>query len=119
MLGKKIYKIRYALNGLRTAWVEELSFKLQIISAVIVLGAGWMFNFSPLEWILIVFAIGFVLAAEVFNTALEELCDKFKSDPDPHIAKIKDLSAAAVLLASGTALLIGIIVFFPYVVAVL
>ena len=58
--------------------------------------------------------IGFVLTAETFNTALEELCDKFQPEHDPHIAKIKDLAAAAVLVSSITALIVGLIIYVPY-----
>ena len=58
--------------------------------------------------------IGFVLTAETFNTALEELCDKFQPTHDPHIGKIKDLAAAAVLVSSITALIVGLIIYVPY-----
>jgi diacylglycerol kinase len=64
----------------------------------------------------VVFAVSCVLVAETFNTALEELCDKFQPTHDPHIAKIKDLSAAAVLLASVGALSIGLIIFIPHLI---
>ncbi len=115
MLHKKIHNIRYALNGIKIAWREEFSFRLQVFAAIVVLVLGWFFRISPVEWILVVLMIGLVLSAEAFNTALEELCDKFKTDHDPHIAKIKDLSAAAVLLASFAAFIVGLIIFVPYI----
>lgn len=117
MFAKKIYKVHYALRGLSIAWREELSFRIQVVGALAALGLGWFLSISALEWILITFAVGFVLAAEVFNTALEELCDKFRADPDPHIGKIKDLSAAAVLLASTTAFVVGLVIFVPHLAA--
>lgn len=113
MLEKKLHNVRYALQGLRIAWKEEFSFKVQIAAAIIVLIVGWFFEISKTEWLIVITMIGLVLTAEAFNTALEELCDKFHADPDPHIAKIKDLSAAAVLLASTAALVVGILIFTP------
>ncbi|OGG73664.1 hypothetical protein A3A40_03305 [Candidatus Kaiserbacteria bacterium RIFCSPLOWO2_01_FULL_54_20] len=113
MLEKKIHNVRFAINGIKIAWREEFSFKLEVFAALLVALLGWFFAISTIEWLTVVFMIGLVLSAEVFNTALEELCDKFQSDPDPHIAKIKDLAAAAVLLASATAFIVGVIIFLP------
>ena len=90
-----------------------------VVLAVAAFVLSWFLAISAVEWIIVILMIGFVLAAEAFNTALEELCDKFKTDPDPHIAKIKDLSAAAVLIASATALIAGIIIFVPRFLALL
>ncbi|MBI4093840.1 diacylglycerol kinase family protein [Candidatus Kaiserbacteria bacterium] len=113
MLGKKIHNVRYALHGILLAWREEFSFKLQIAAAVLASLLGWYFAVSKTEWLFITVTIGAVMCAEVFNTALEELCDKFKSEPDPHVAKIKDLAAGAVLIASAAALVVGFIIFVP------
>jgi len=113
MLEKKIRNIRFAISGIRIAWREESSFKLEVCAAFLTVLLGWLLAISTIEWLIVVFMIGFVLSAEVFNTALEELCDKFQSDPDPHIAKIKDLAAAAVLLTSTTAFIVGTVVFLP------
>ncbi|MBI4080131.1 diacylglycerol kinase family protein [Candidatus Kaiserbacteria bacterium] len=112
-LGKKIHNVRYALNGIRIAWREELSFKIQIAAAALALFLGWFLAISPVEWAVVVLLIGFVLAAEAFNTALEEFCDMVKGDPDPHIGKIKDLAAGAVLIASIAALIVGLVIFLP------
>lgn len=113
MLDKKIHNIRYALNGIRIAWQEEFNFRIQVIAMFAVLILAWLFDISQTEWLFIIFMIGLVLSAEIFNTALEELCDKYKTDPDPHIGKIKDLSAGAVLLTSATALIVGFVIFLP------
>lgn len=119
MLNKKIPGFRYALNGIRIAWREEFNFKVQVILGLLALALAWFFRVSPIEWIAIIFLIGFVLSAEAFNTALEEFCDMVKNDPDPHIAKIKDLAAAAVFIASVTALVVGVIIFIPRFLALL
>ena len=105
--------------GIRVAWREEVNFKIQVGCAIVAVVLAWFFQLSPIEWIVIIFLIGFVLSAEAFNTALEELCDKFHADPDPHIGKIKDLAAAAVFLASATALIVGVIIFLPRILAFL
>lgn len=109
--------LRYALEGFKIALREELNFRIQIIATIAVIVLGWFFDISMFEWIAVIFAIGLVLSAELLNTAFEALCDKFHADPDPHIAKIKDLAAGGVLVASTTASIIGLIVFMPHVTA--
>jgi diacylglycerol kinase len=70
-------------------------------------------HLSVAEWLFVFGAIGLVLTTELLNTALEELCDMLKDTHDPHVAKIKDLAAGAVLCASLCALAIGLIIFLP------
>jgi diacylglycerol kinase len=106
--------IQYAIAGLALAWREEINFKIEVICAMLVIALGLFVRLPALEFALVVLAISSVLAAETFNTALEELCDKFQPTHDPHIAKIKDLAAAAVLLLSAGAGIIGLIIFIPY-----
>src|SRR3989344_3837401 len=114
-LSKKFHNLRYALKGIEIAWREEFSFKVQTVFAVSAPVLGWYLGISTTEFLFVIFMVGFVLTAEIFNTALEELCDKFQPEHDPHIGKIKDLAAAAVLVSSITALIVGFIIYMPYV----
>jgi len=116
-LYQNIYGFRYALTGIKIAWREEVNFRIQVGCSIFAIFLGWFFQISPIEWIVIIFLTGFVLSAETFNTALEEFCDMVKNDPDPHIAKIKDLAAAAVLISSWTAFMAGVIIFLPRIFA--
>ncbi|MBI4133265.1 diacylglycerol kinase family protein [Candidatus Uhrbacteria bacterium] len=115
MLGKKIRSFRHSLAGLRVVWKEESNFKLAIVCGTMAVLAATILEISAVEWLAVILSIGFVLSVETLNTALEESCDMVKNDPDPHIAKIKDLGSAAVLLASIASLLVGIIIFLPKV----
>ena len=104
-----------ALEGIRIAWREERNFRFHIIFSVLVLIAAWVLRLTRAELLVILVLIGIVLMAETFNTALEELCDKFQPEHDPHIGKIKDLAAGAVLITAVTALVIGLIIFVPHI----
>lgn len=103
-----------ALAGLALAWREEANFRVEVLCAGLVYALGAVLGLSAFEWAVIALVITAVLTAEAFNTALEELCDKFQPTHDPHIRKIKDLAAAAVLLASAGALITGLIIFIPH-----
>jgi len=106
----------FALTGIKIAWREELNFKIELACGLLALLAGLLLHISLTEFAIIALTIGFVLAIEGLNTALEELCDKFQPTHDPHIAKIKDLAAAAVLISSIGAILVALFIFGPHIV---
>lgn len=119
MLHKKIRSFGYALKGLRVAWCEEQNFRIQASLALIAIFCGAAFHISLTEWLFIVGWIAVVLSAEVFNTALEELCDMLRTSHDPHVEKIKDLGAAGAFLASCGAFVAGCVIFLPHFLALL
>jgi len=86
---------------------------IQSVIALLVLIFAIIFNLSALEWAVILICIAMVLAAELFNTAIENLSDFVCEDNNYKIAKIKDISAAAVLLLSIFSAIIGLIIFIP------
>src|SRR4051812_14038305 len=113
MLRRKAESVGHALKGLKIGYSEESNFQIQLFLGAVALLLGWHYGISQTEWLFIISACGFVLTAELFNTALEELCDMLRTTHDPHVAKIKDLAASAVLVSSFAALIIGLVVFLP------
>ena len=81
---------------------------------VLVIGLGVYLQLSPLEWLGILVAIFLVLVAEMINTSLEEITNLVKEDHHERARIAKDVSAGMVLLATIFAVLIGGIVFLPY-----
>ncbi len=118
-LKKKIESLGYALKGLCIAWQEEHNFRFEIFWAGFALLLAFFLRIPKIEFLVVIFVIGFVLTAEALNTALEELCNKFQPTHDPHVAKIKDLAAAAVFLSSLTALAVGLVIFIPRLASLL
>jgi diacylglycerol kinase len=103
-----------ALEGIRIAWRQEKNFRFHVYFALLTLAISWLLNVTAIEFTVICTVIGLVLTAETFNTALEELCDKFQPEHDPHIGRIKDLAAGAVFLATCTAVVVGCVIFIPH-----
>jgi diacylglycerol kinase len=112
-----LHSFRHAFRGLATAFKTQPNLRLHCLAAAAALALGAALHISPGEWIALTFAIALVLAAELFNTALEFLADRISTDHDPLIGKAKDLSAAAVLLLSLAAALTGLIIFLPHLFA--
>lgn len=110
---KRIRSFGYALNGLKTLVREEPNAKIHLFVTVFVVIAGVVFQVSVIEWIAIVFAVGFVIALEAINTSIENISDFISPEKHNWIKKIKDVSAAGVLVAAITAVIVGFIVFIP------
>jgi diacylglycerol kinase (ATP) len=97
-------RLGFALAGLRTAWRTEKSFKVHVVAAVAAAAALLVLRPAPFWWAAVALVIGVVMAAELFNTALEHLADRLHPEQHPHIKIVKDCAAAAVLVASLAAL---------------
>jgi len=65
------------------------------------------------EWLFIILCSTLVLMLEMINTAIEQLCDLVTMEDHPLIKTIKDVSAAAVLLAAAASVATGLIIFLP------
>jgi len=107
----------YAFRGLLVALKEEHNFRIHLVAAVLVIIAGFWLQISRTDWLWLTLAIGLVLVAEIFNTAIERLVDLKQPEQDPKAGKTKDLAAGAVLLAAITSAIIGGLVFWPYIQA--
>jgi len=100
-------KFRYAWRGLSYVFRRERSFRLELAVALLAVLMGWRLNFSLQAWALLALTCAVVLAAEVVNTALERLLDLVEPRLSLHIAFLKDLLAAAVLLLALGSLVVG------------
>lgn len=87
-------KLRVFVAGLWTAIAGDLSVTIQIMLSLLVLTVSiWL-----REWVdvlLIIIVTGYMLSAELFNTAIESICDYLQPNHDPRIGAIKDIAAAA------------------------
>ncbi len=108
-----------AFAGLARTVKSELNFQIELVLMVLAVVFGILLPLSMTDWILIVITITFVLGFELLNTAFERLSDLQKPRLDPVVKLAKDASAAAVLVSSVGALIIGILVFGPHLAAIL
>ncbi len=107
----------HAFRGIGIIIKTTHNFWVQIFFAAVAILLGFILKISHVEWILIIFVIGFVLVAEAFNTAIEIDIDLTSPNYHPYARDIKDVSAGAVLLSVIAACVIGLIIFFPKILA--
>ena len=113
-LGKFADAFRGLFHALSTEW--SFAAHLPVAAAAVAL-AAWL-GIDPVEWCLVILAITGVLAAEVFNTSVESLARALDRGPDQRIKDALDTASAAVLVAVGGAILVGLVIFGPRLLAV-
>lgn len=101
-------RLGFAFKGLAFGLGAENSLKFQAAAFVAVVIALAVLRPEPLWWALVLLAGFAVLAAELFNTALEHLVDHLHPDVHPRIRIVKDCAAAAVLLTVLGAVAVGV-----------
>jgi diacylglycerol kinase len=104
----------YAIHGLWSAIADQRNLKVQLAVAIVVIGAGFYLAITAMEWCVILLCIAFVIGLELVNTALENLVDLVTLERKPLAGMIKDIAAGAVLMVSMLSLVIGVIIFRPY-----
>ncbi|MCE3259977.1 MAG: DeoR family transcriptional regulator [Bacteroidetes bacterium] len=107
----------YAFAGLREA-LKEPNLKIHVVAMVFVIGFAFYFKVTPVEWCILLICCAMVISLELINSAVEKLCDTVEPEPHPKIKFVKDVSAAAVLVAALTSAIIGSIIFYGYFISV-
>ena len=109
----------HAFRGLAILLRSQHNARIHAVATILVVAAGVLFGFSPVEWALIALAIVCVWVAEALNTAIEFVADLASPEHHPLAGKAKDVAAGAVLVAAIGSLIVGALVFGPHVLRML
>lgn len=108
-------KFSDALRGLLVAVKDQNSFTVHFFCAAAVIALAAVFRVSQTEWCLLTLCIAIVLAAELLNTGLEAIAKALRHGYDPHLRDALDMGSAAVLAVAVGAVIIGVLIFLPYI----
>lgn len=115
-LVKRAESFTHAIRGIKVffksthnSWLHSIIFLTTFLLAL-------YFKISRIDWMFFFLASGFVFVAEAFNTALEIDVDLTSPEYHPYAKDIKDVAAGAVLISAITALVIGLCIFYPYII---
>ncbi|WP_262909367.1 diacylglycerol kinase [Chryseobacterium gwangjuense] len=106
------------LNAFRGVFLmikSERNFQIEILAFFINLFLIFYFRLSAIDTILILIVSSGVLIAEIFNTAIEKICDIIQPEFDKRIGFIKDIAAGAVILMTIVSVIVGILVYWKYI----
>ena len=105
----------YAFEGIWTGIRNERNMKIHCLAIIVVTLTGTLFQITAMEWCICLLLFALVAALELVNTAIEAVVDLVTEEKKP-LAKIaKDTAAGAVLFAAIISVMIGCIIFLPYV----
>jgi diacylglycerol kinase len=120
---KKRFSIVARLKSTTHAWRGLVIFIrsthnswVHIFFSILAIYLGFVLKISNIEWIMIVFAIGFVIVTEALNTAFEIDIDLTSPTYHPYARDTKDIAAGAVLVSVLVAGIVGFIVFLPKII---
>ncbi|MBQ8565168.1 MAG: diacylglycerol kinase family protein [Bacteroidaceae bacterium] len=105
----------YAGRGLRLLFHEHNTW-IHLTATFCVVVVGLWVSLSFVQWAIAIILLGGVWIAEALNTAIERLCDHVTPEQHPEIGRIKDIAAAAVLMAAITAVAAGLCIFVPAII---
>ena len=115
----RIGSFKHAFNGLRLLFKEEHNSRIHFAAAITSIIAGFYFKIDNVEWLVLIITIALVIICEIINTAIEHIADFVSPDIHPKIKTIKDLVAGAVLISAISAVVVGLLIFFPKITAIL
>ncbi|MDN3018571.1 diacylglycerol kinase family protein [Paenibacillus sp. BSR1-1] len=109
-----IRSFTYAITGILTALKSERNMRIHAISSVVVLFFSYFFSITKIEWLFVLISIGGMFALELMNTAIERVVDLATLEYHPLAKQAKDLAAGAVFVYAILSVIIGIVIFLPY-----
>jgi diacylglycerol kinase (ATP) len=109
---------RYASSGIVYAFATQRNFRIHVIIGTAAIALGTVLRLSRVEMTAIAITIGFVLAMELLNTAIESVVDLAVKQSYHELARIaKDCAAGAVLVSSLAAVTVAGYLLLPPLVA--
>ena len=104
-----------AVIGIMTAIKNERNMRFHLITALLVLVVSIYFSITKMEWLFILLAIGGMFALELINTAIERVVDLVTKEYHPLAKQAKDIAAGAVFIYAILSVIIGMVIFLPYI----
>ena len=114
---KFLLSFTYPIKGLKYAYRNEQNLAVDVGVALLVIIFGFIFKLNLTEWAILALTIGLVISCELINTAIEAVVDLVTEDYHPLAKVAKDTAAAAVFVFAIIAVIVGLIIFMPKLLA--
>lgn len=115
----RIRSFKFAFRGIWIMIQSQHNAWVHAAATIAAVATGFICNINRQEWRWIILAIAFVWTAEALNTAFEFLADAASPTFHPLVGKAKDVAAGAVLIAAIGSVIIGYLIFWPYLMEML
>ncbi len=108
---------QWSIQGLKAAWLHESSFRLEVCAFIVLAPIGIWLGATPVERVLLVGVILLVLAAELLNSSIEAVIERFGNDHHEVVGRAKDMGSAAVFVLMVNVLLTWALILLPPLLA--
>lgn len=103
----RIFKAaKWSLQGLRAAWLHESSFRLEVYLFVVLAPLAWWLGGNGLERVLMIGSCMLVMSAELLNSAIEAVIERYGPEFHELAGRAKDMGSAAVFVLMMNVLLV-------------
>ena len=107
---------KYAMQGIKSAFKTEQNLKIHFIFTALAIILGVLLKINFTEWAICFLLFGFVITAELLNTAIEVTVDLAMPDKNEEAELAKDIAAGAVLVSAIISILVGMAIFLPKII---
>lgn len=114
-LPKLVKSFTYAFAGIHFAVVHNQNLRIHITVGLVIVALSIFFHVNPFEMGILGVMILLVIASEMINTAIEEMANLITKEHREEARIAKDVSAGMVLVAALGSVVVGFLIFFPYV----
>ncbi|MDV2683125.1 diacylglycerol kinase family protein [Alkalihalophilus lindianensis] len=104
----------YAFQGLKHVFINEQNMQVHFCLAIIVFALAVWLDVTRIEWLILLVVVSGIFALEIMNTAIERTVDLVTEEYHPIAKRAKDVAASAVFVYSVFAVIIGLVLFIPY-----
>jgi len=109
----RIQSFQFAFYGIWHTLKTQRNAQIHVTIAAVILAVGLALRLALTEWAILALTMGFVIATEMVNTAVESAMDLVTTDFNPTVKVVKDVAAGAVLIAAITAVVVGLLLLGP------
>lgn len=102
-----------SVNGIKYTFRNERSLKIQVAFSLLASVLAIVLGFNSTQLAILFITIGFVLFAELINTALEVVMDLYSEEYNEKIKNVKDISSGAVFVTAIVSASVGVVLFLP------
>ena len=111
--GRILLATKWSLQGLRAAWLNESSFRLEVYLFVVLAPLGLWLGASAIERALLLGSCMLVLSIELLNSAIEAVIERYGAEHHELAGRAKDMGSAAVFVTMMNVLLVWGLILVP------
>jgi diacylglycerol kinase (ATP) len=104
---------KWSLLGLRAAWLNESSFRLEVCMFLVLGPLGWYMGGSGVERVLLIGSCLLVMAMELMNSSMEAVIERYGAEHHPLAGRAKDMGSAAVFVLMMNVVLVWALLLLP------